>query len=291
MILETIEAIEARLIATLQANPALYDPGNPDPAKRGLTSTSQVSAWKNFLNTVATEIFTLQQLMGAFETEDEAIIALAAPAIAAWLKNQVLLFQYDAITPQIANLVDFVATYPVVDASKRIITQCSIITDGNKNVSVKVAKGSPPQKLAAGELSDLQSFLDIIEPAGIQTTAISLDPDRLFLDAQIFYDGQYTPIIQATAIAGINAFLSAIPFDGVMKLSALEEAILAIPGVKDVVFNNVRTRDSGTPLGSAQYLVQAETQISRQWQTVAGYIIQEDTAANTFADTLIFTVE
>lgn len=277
----SIDTIYNQLLAQKAANTDLS----------GLTSTSKVAYWNLWLYIQAVCANLLEQAIDAFiTTEIEPTVSALPPATPQWVKDQVLKFQYDATTPQIITLVDFIPTYAIVDETLRIITQCAVITDANKNVRVKVAKDNPPVKLAVQELADLQSTLDLIEPAGVSPIAISLDPDRLFIEATIYYDGQYTPVISDNVIAAINAFLLNIPFNGVIRVSALEEAIIDVTGVNDIVFTNIRARDSVTALGSAQYLIQNQLQISRSWNTVAGYIEEENTAGNTFADKLTFVV-
>ncbi len=277
----SIDTIYQQLLASKSADTTLS----------GLTSTSQVSFWNLWLHIQAVCVNLLEQTQDIFiSTEIEPTVSAIPPSTPSYIQDQVFKFQYDATTPEIATLVNFVPTYAVVNEAKRIITQCSVITDPNKNVQVKVAKESPPVKLSAAELIDLNGFLSEIQPSGVTTTAISLDPDRFFIEAEIFYDGQYAPVISANVIAAIDAFLSAIPFNGVVKISSLEEAILDVAGVNDIILNNVAARANATAFGDKQYLVQGNDLISRSWMTVAGYIIQEDTAGETFADKLVFTV-
>ncbi len=156
---------------------------------------------------------------------------------------------------------------------------------------MKVAKSSPPEALTGGEVSALQSFLNIKEPAGIQSKALSLDPDRILVEAEVFYDGQYSAVISASVIAAIDAFLAALDFDGIVKVSDLEGAIKAVPGVSDVVFENVITRAETTTYPAGTKLVDNFALAIKQWQTIAGYIIQEDSSGGTFTDTLTFTAE
>jgi hypothetical protein len=154
------------------------------------------------------------------------------------------MFQYDATVPQVATVDPdtYIVTYPVVDATKRIITQCAVGISVNQDVNVKVAKGTVPAlaKLSSSELTAFQTYWNDIGFAGIQYNAISLDADLIEVNAQIYYDGQYTTVIQANVEAAINNFLASIPFDGQLLISSLETAILATTGVKDVVINSVK---------------------------------------------------
>jgi hypothetical protein len=54
--------------------------------------------------------------------------------------------------------------------------------------------------------------------------------------------------------------------------------------VTDIVITQVKARDDSTPFSGA-------TIVTKQWETFAGYIVQETTAGQTFSDTLTFTVQ
>jgi uncharacterized phage protein gp47/JayE len=221
--------------------------------------------------------------MDVFKIEIETIADATAPGTPSWVRQRVLEFQYDATTPQVITLIDFVPTYATVDEDKRIVTRCSVKTSINRVVNVKVAKSEPPVALAAGEETALEAALDAILPAGVQRNVINLTSDKLWIDANIFYNGQYSSTIQADVIAAINAYLAAIPFDGVVKISAIEDAIQSVTGVTDIVIDEVRARADATAFASA-------TTLTRYWETIAGYIVEETTAGQTFTDTLTFTV-
>lgn len=283
MIQETIQQIEARLIATLQSDKNLYDIANPDTSKRGLTSVSQVAKWRVFLNTVATEIFTLQQLMGIFQTETEGIINGFAPATELWIQKRVFEFQYGSVL--VLDLVTLIPAYNVIDTTLRIVTNCSVNTNKNKTIDIKVAKGGvTPAPLVTLEKTALKAYLDTWLDAGVDTNIISLVSDKMAITAQVFYNGQFAETIQADVIAALNAFLLGIPFDGVVKVSAIEDAIQAVAGVTDIIITQVKARDDNTPFSGA-------TIVTKEWVTFAGYIIQETTGGQTFADTLTFTVQ
>lgn len=249
----------------------------------GLTSTSTTAIWNLYFFIVAQAINIFEQLQDVFKTEIEGIAAAAVPATPPWIQQKVFEFQYDAATPQVITLVDFVPTYATVDTTKRIVTRCSVKTNANKTVNVKVAKGTTPGPLAGAEQTALEAMLDAILPAGVQRSVINLTSDKLWIDGDIYYNGQYSATISADVIAAIKAYLADLPFDGVVKISSIEDAIQSVAGVTDVVITEVRARANTTAFGSA-------STIARTWDTVAGYIVEETTAGQTFTDTLTFTV-
>jgi len=277
----TIAQIQAQIIATKEAQPELV----------GLTSTSKRAIWNLWTFVVAACIAIFEQLLDSFLTEVETQVAQSAGASVLWLQAKMFQFQYDATTPQVIQLINTVPQYPVVDANKRIITACSVTSSLSNQVSIKVAKSNPFVALASAELTAAQSYINTIGAAGITYNVISLNADKLYVQAQIYYQGQYSTVIQQNVIDAINSFLqnlSIVNFNGSMKISDLEIAIRSVAGVNDVVLNNVRGRDDASSFSNGIDLVLNNTVISRQWNTIAGYIVQETTTGKTFADSLTF---
>lgn len=256
-----------------------------------LTSTSKRAIYNLLAYVVAVAINILEQLMDIYQAALEAIAASAAPASGAWLQAQVLNFQYSSSVPQIVQLINFAPQYPVIDATLRIITRCSITTNLANSVLIKVATNNPPSSLSSDQLSALQSYINQVGVAGITYQVQSLDADRLYVNAEIFYQGQYGSGIQQAVITAMNLFLSQLPFNGRLKMSDLEDSIRNVPGVTDVVLMNVSARAAADTYGTGTNLISSNQVASRFWDTVAGYIIQEDTAGNTFSDTLVFIPE
>jgi hypothetical protein len=277
----TIDEIQASMITDVQSDSTLS----------GLTSTSKRAIWRLWTYVFAVAVNLLEQLMDVFKTDNETIVSLAPPQTTAWLSDKIFKFQYDATNPQVLQLINLVPQYPVVDVTKRIVTRVSVKTNLAGQVFIKVAKGSTPQALSSDELNSLSSYTNQIGVTGLYYTLTSTNSDKLMVAAQVYYNGSYSAVIQANVIAGINAFLAALPFDGSMQLSDLEAAIRNVEGVNDLILNNVVARQDSVLLANGTYLVQSNQYISRKWNTVSGYIVPETTTSFTLADTLTFIPE
>lgn len=256
-----------------------------------LTSTSKRAIYRLFTYIVAVAINALEQLIDIFTASVEATAAKAAPATAAWLQAQILKFQYSSTTPQVIQLIDFAPAYPVVDETLQIISRCSVTTNLSNNVIIKVATGEPPAALSSPQLSALQAYVNEIGIAGVIYNVTSEASDKLYVQANVYYQGQYSAVIQQNVVEAIQNFLASIPFNGQMKVSDLEEAITSVEGVNDVVLVNVRARANGTAFSAGSYLVQNQQIIGRLWNTLAGYIVGETTSSNTLYDSLTFIAE
>jgi hypothetical protein len=274
----TLEQIQASIIANIQSTPELVE----------ANSTSTRAIWRLFSYVVSVAILILEQIIDVFKAENEITIASAIPNTAAWLTKSVFNFQYSATNPQIIQLNNLVPYYPVVDSSLRIITRCSVVTTISNKVTIKIAKSEPPVALSAAELSALQGYINTIGVAGVQYNCLSTAADRVYISGDIFYDGQYSSTIQGTVINAINTFLSSLPFNGQLKISDLELAIRNITGVNDLLIKDIKVRPYSTTFANGTYLIQNKTTISRLFPTISGYIVQEDTTGNTFADSLNF---
>ena len=284
----SVENINSYIVANLVTNFATI----------GITINPVLWSKRNILRSICYTVAICQaymeQLQDVYVLQIESIVANAASGSAAWVQSQMFKFQYSATNPQILALINTVPTYPVIDTTLQIITACSVTTDISNAVSVKVAKSNPLVSLSTAEIASAQSYIRLIGIGGINYTVISLSPDNLYVDANVYFAGQYAAVIQANVIAAISAFLqtlSTTQFNGALKISDLESLIRNVTGVNDVLLNNVRARASTDLFTAGIDLVLNATTVQRQFLPIAGYIIPETTVGKTFADSLKFIAE
>jgi len=268
----TIEQIQASIIADIQAIPELSE----------ANSTSRRAIWRLFTFVQAGAILLLEQIIDVFRAENEILISKAIPATQAWLNKKVLELQYSAVNPQVLTLVDFVPTYPIIDESLRIITRCAVTSTISNQVIIKTAKNDPPEALTFEENNSLQSYVNNIGIVGVRYLCKSTSPDRVYIDADIYYNGQYSTVIASSVESAINTYLANLPFNGQVKVSDLEIAIRSVIGVNDVLINNLKIRENAIVFVDGTFLIQNRTIISRLFPTVSGYVILEDTQTNLF---------
>jgi len=279
----TVTEIQNEIIAAKTADTTL----------NALTSPSAVAIWRLWTRITASAIETQEQLWDVFKLELEQIAREAVPGTADWLQKRVLEFQYDAASPQVISVVDGKATYPVIDATKRIITRAAIVEQVNNRVLVKVAKNDSSgglTPLTTDEINALISYLDKIGFVGIAIDTSSLFADRLKFTGEIFYSGEYVETtVKAAVIVAIKSYLSSVSitnFDGTIIREQIIDAIQAVEGVTGVNTLGVVliARPSSIPLTGAVVTV------NRSYVTAAGYIIEEDTSGSTFNDTITMTL-
>jgi hypothetical protein len=237
-------------------------------------------------------MYLLEVLWDLFKVDLETIVTNAAVGTNQWFKSKMLLFQYDATTPQVLQVdSNFAVSYTTIDATKRIVTRCAVKTTATRTVLIKLAKSEPPVALSAPELVAANAYVDDLAFAGINYIISSTASDKLLVDASIYYDGQYSAVISTNVITSINTYLANIDFDGSFKLSALVDAIQTTVGVTDVVLNNVAIRPNSVAFASTTYLVQGKTTLIPIYPTNAGYVTEETTAGQTFTDKLTFIAQ
>lgn len=279
----------ARTIAQIQAQ--ILTAKNAEPELAEMTSASKRAIFNLWAFITASCVAILEQLIDLFTTQTEATVARSAGTSNLWVQDKMFKFQYDATDPQIIQLINTIPAYPVEDASKRIITACSVSSQVSNEVNIKVAKGNPYQALGGSEKTAAQGYIDTIGTSGIKYTVISLAPDNLYIDGTIYYLGQYSAIIKTNVIAAINDYLQKLSltnFDGTIKMSDLEQLIRNVTGVVDVVLNRVRIRADTDMFAGGIDLILATAIIQRLAHPVAGYIISETLGGFTLNDSLQF---
>jgi hypothetical protein len=256
-----------------------------------LNSPSQTADYTLWKGVIATQINLHEQLMDEQAAEIDEKIAKASAATPVWIKNKVLNhFQYSSTNPQILQVIDDELTYPTIDDTLHAVKKCSVKTDLNKNVKIKVNGTS--STIASAIYSSLVGYLNNILPADMGYTVINLVSDKLYFVADIYYDGQYTSSIQSSVEEAITNYLANLEFDGSVIISDLQEAIKDVSGVKDIKIYTIKARAHTVPLASATTIfdITGTGYNALRWDTVAGVIIPETTPGNMLADTVNYIV-
>lgn len=258
-----------------------------------LNSPSQTADYTLWKGVVATVQVTQENLLDALTDEINTEINSTFTGTPAWIQGQVFKFQYSATLPQILQLINFAPSYAVVDETLRVVTQCSVQTDLNKVVNIKVNKGVVGFLTALDvlEYGSLQGYLNSIMFAGVGFNLVNLDPDMCMIEGDVYYDGQYTSTIQSAMESAIATFMASIPYDGVLYVSEIEKAMKAVTGVKDVKLERVIAHLDSVPIGSATDLFNLSTGYNgRVYNFGAGAIVPETTATWTLSDRITYKV-
>lgn len=277
----------ARTVAQIKQQ--MIDAKNADANLSGLTSTSQTAKWNLYFFIVASCIAIFEQLQDLFKSDLEAIASSAAPSTPQWTRNKVLKFQTGDVAE--LNTTTFTIDYPTTNTANQIITRCAVITAPNRTVLIKVAKNDPPEPLSAPEESELTTYVDTWNPAGINYTIINQDSDKMEVAADVYYNGQYASVIQANVEAALQTYMSSLPFNGVISTQSVVDAIQQVNGVTSVSLSRILVRKDTEAYGAGVTLFNLSTGIdSVTYATYSGYVVEETTSTHTFGDTLNYIV-
>lgn len=261
-----------------------------------LNSNSQVSTWNLWLWIVAVGQNVFEQLCDLFTTNIEAQIINAPVFSPGWIQWMIFQFQYSVSLPQYRalNLTTFSIAYPAVNASLLAISQASIQVITNRSLYILVASGSPPTQTSSAILAALQSDMNEWMIPGTEFILASFNADQIYIQAQVYYDANYSGVIQANMDTAIAAYLAGINFAGVFSVGELYDTMMGVTGVTNVVLNNVYWRKATDPVPSANPptnenpLVVANTWENSTYQMFAGYAVVEQTAGFTPDDQITY---
>ena len=272
------EEIYEEIVTSIEAEPLLDE----------LDSKSQSAKWSLIAFIVAVAINLMEQLFDAFNLEIDNKLLNGVPGTVQWCQAKTLEFQYSESDPQNLILIDLVPQYSEIVPAYQIITRSSVTETTNLGITIKVAKSEPPEPLSANEKIALTDYWETLRYAGTSIEIISELPDRLFVNAEIYYDGAFAGNIESNVKNALTTYLqnlsSAENFNGVVRNSAIVDSIQAVEGVIDVKLIQTKGRAESTPFSQS-------TIIDLKYTSFAGYVVEEDTPGETFNDTLVFKLE
>lgn len=253
-----------------------------------LASTSKVSIWVLWLYITAVAIAAFEQIMDVFKADVDASMAQNVYGTRRWWVSRLLAFQYgDAL-----GFPNDQPQYPTITPANQIVAAAAAVETAG-TVTLKAAKlsGSALVALTTPERTALEEYVAQLAPAGVATAVISNDADILRIEATIFVD----PLVISTSVGSegqlltdasvypvedaVNAYLAGLPFDGLVNLTHLKDAVQLVEGVNDFVIDVAQYK-----VGAGPY-----TGFTRLYSTVSGYIVEDSSSGNTFADLFTYS--
>lgn len=247
-----------------------------------ITTTSKVGRWRLIFWVVAVAIWIHEKLFDQYKSDVEALSDSLITGTLEWYQAKAKKFQYgDTLTWNGA-----VYDYPVLDVAKQIV-QRSAVLEAASQLRMKVAKldGSGiPEPLSAPELAAFQTYISQVKFAGTNVAVISDVADELRLYYDIHYDPQVlTASGESILVPGtypveetIKEFIQNLPFNGVLYLTKLTDAIQKVEGVLDPIVTSA----------SARYGIIAYASFTKSYQANAGHMAID--ASSPLSSTLNF---
>ncbi|MDK2909639.1 MAG: hypothetical protein PWR20_1206 [Bacteroidales bacterium] len=227
-----------------------YTLDNAETLLADLSNRSRVAIWRLWLWLIAVASWMIEKLYDQHKAEVEKIINSKRPHTLRWYAEESKKFQYGYALEWLGDSFGYISDQPY----SRIITYASATEIGDK-IKIKVATGTIPdiKPLSVQQLSAFRDYWAKMKDAGVKLEIVSLSADqvkvnlkiirdRMVLDAnnKLLRDSSVNPIEQA-----IKMFGASLEYDGVLRLSELEEAIRLAEGVVDAKIISAYHRVAG----------------------------------------------
>lgn len=233
-----------------------------------LTSTSKASIWRNFMYVVAFIANFVKELQEVHETENVVLIDNQKLTNLNYYRDVV--FAYRDGHPFDRESLAYTGVYTDEEIELAKIVKRAAAGQTNENgiqkISLKLATevNNELQEIDDVALDRIKEHVFINAPAGTNLSIISIRPDELKLEVDVYIDPQ---ILTATGVrvdgtandvvaTAVNEFFADqnFKFDGELVLSLLEDKIQAVQGIQD---RSVRFK-----------LVEANHTVPANWETV-----------------------
>lgn len=237
-----------------------------------LSTTSKVAIWRLWAYVIAVAINVHENVWDLFREEIEVRAEEVPTGTPLWYHNEALLFQFGHVL--IWNGVQY--EYAVIDEAAKVVKLVAIV-DAGFQVRIKAAKfdgGGLPIPLTGPELSAFEGYILKIKFAGTATSVTSAAADDLKVDYFIKYDALVlapdgsllTDPSIFPALDAVNAYSKGLPFNGVLSLAKLTDAVQEALGVIDVTLNDAQAK-----FGAISY-----ASINKQYIPDAGYLVLDE---------------
>lgn len=250
----TIQEIYNEIITEKETNSALtaLSPTAGENATNllsELSSNSKVAIWRLLFWITAVAIWSTENLFDLFKIEMTELGKRLITGTSIWYWSKCFEYQHGDFL--IWNTTTSRFEYATNNPSVQIIKRAAVI-DLTGLVVVKVAKETAgvPVPLTAPELVSFTYYMNLIKFAGTNMNVISLPADLL----KIYLTVKVDPLIllsngESIVLSGtfpvedtIKEYISTLPFDGTLNLTALVDAIQKTSGVVNPVVTSAFAR-------------------------------------------------
>lgn len=201
---------------------------------------SKVSLESIFFYIVAVCQWTLEKLFDSHKTEVAEIISTLKPHTPRWYAARAKEFQYGDNLMEDSDAYDNTGqTQEEIDGKK--IVAYSAVVEQNGGLLIKVARnaGDDLAPLSDGELAAFTDYVGRVKDAGVVVEVLSREADSLKLGLEIYYNplvlnskGERIDGTSASPVEdAIRSYLKNTPFNGMLVLAYLTDALQGVEGV------------------------------------------------------------
>lgn len=214
-------------------------------------NSSKMSILDAFTWTTAACIWAFENVMDVFKVDLARDLQNRINGTPGYYANALLKFQYGDELQMNEEGTQF--SYASVNENKRIITKVAYSENKeegffDKELQLKVATGEPGhyERLTDEQLIAARAYMNQIAFAGTHFNMVSRKGDVLIPRVTVYYDGGVTPDeVYANIEKSLNDFIANLPFDGVIYVQKIIDAIQQSEHVTDVYIDSAGTDKQG----------------------------------------------
>jgi hypothetical protein len=216
------------------------------------SSGSKVAKWRLWLWIVAVASWVIENIVSSGELTISAIVNGNRPHTLRWYEDQTRAWQYGH---ELAWLNDDHWGYATEDTAAKLAAAVSATETGNGQVTIKVVKEvtGTLTPLSGLEQDSLDAYWARWKDAGVEILLVTTEPDqikfnatvvrnRLILasDGTLLRDSSVDPLTAALA-----DYMDAVPFNGVIRVTDIEQAAKSAEGIIDFVISSMSISPDG----------------------------------------------
>lgn len=218
----TVNEILHEMIAAKEVEPKLNE----------LNSNSKTSIWRLLFYIFAVTIHTLEVLLDAFKLDVEVVIEANRPGVLSWYTQKAKAFQIDSL------INSMTLAYDIIDAEKQIVAYAAAEENVNGGITLKLSKKDAP--LTDSELLKFKTYMEKVKYAGVAISYVSIAPDTLTIDMQVFYNPLASESsVRALIEVEIAKYLNNIGFNGLFKVNDLIVGLRSVAEVSDIKIGQI----------------------------------------------------
>lgn len=211
-------------------------------------SASASAEWLFFRDVAITIAMVLEAIYELFKTDNDYTLANKHPLTPPQWPVMIKEFQYgDSLISD-----NGVYKYETINEENQIVTQASINEADDGHLYVKVAKddgGGNNVQLSTAEQTDLNNYIKVKRPPGVQYTLQSLPADVIKYTLTVKYLNQYNKdTVEAEIEAALVELRDSLPFDAEFVKSKLIDTVHNVDGVHSVLATIDMTLDDGNEI-------------------------------------------
>jgi hypothetical protein len=215
------------------------------------------------INVVAYIVWLREQALGDWKSDIDLTALSTRYGTKEWWRKVCLAWQYGS--DSMLAVSDGKVIYEIIDEDAKRVKFVALNEYG-KTLQIKVAKGTVGalEPLSQEELTSFEQYVSEVKPLGIKTQCLSLSPDIIQIEFDIYYDGELDAnTVRANVEASIREYFYNVVFGGVIYRTKIVDAAQSVEGVNDVV---IKTLNVG--LYDGNFLLP----MGRNYKSQAGYM-------------------